>query len=82
MLAVFFFHCTRLFDTEGWHVKNPEQSDLLFVLTRGLVWPWVMELFFLISGIGTWYALQSRHAGAYLWERVKRYDDRRYDISV
>jgi hypothetical protein len=34
-LAVFLFHCTRFFDTEGWHLKNPEQSDLLFV--RG--WP-------------------------------------------
>lgn len=72
MLAVYLFHCTRLFDTEEWHVKNAEQSDLLFVLMRGLIWPWVMELFFLISGVGTWYALQSRHAGAYLWERVKR----------
>jgi hypothetical protein len=30
MLAV-FFHCTRFFDTEGWHVKNAEQSDLLFI---------------------------------------------------
>jgi glucan biosynthesis protein C len=72
MLAVYLFHCTRLFDTEGWHAKNAEQSDLLFVLMRGLVWPWVMELFFLISGLGSWYALQSRRAGAYLWERVKR----------
>jgi peptidoglycan/LPS O-acetylase OafA/YrhL len=72
MLAVFVFHCTRLFDTEGWHLKNPQQSELLWVLTRGLVWPWIMELFFLISGVGTWYALKSRRAGAYLWERVKR----------
>ena len=53
MLAVFLFHCTRLFDTESWHLKNSEQSDLLFVLMRGLVWPWVMELFSLISGMGT-----------------------------
>jgi glucan biosynthesis protein C len=71
-LAVFLFHCTRFFDTEGWHLKNPEQSDLLFVLTRGLIWPWAMELFFLLSGVGTWYMLKSRRAGAYLWGRVKR----------
>jgi hypothetical protein len=31
-----------------------------------------MELFFLLSGVGTWYALKSRRAGEYLWERVKR----------
>jgi len=72
MLAVFFFHCTRFFDPEGWHLKNTEQSELLFVSMRGLIWTWVMELFFLLSGVGTWYALRSRRAGAYVWERVKR----------
>jgi glucan biosynthesis protein C len=72
MLAMFLFHCTRFFDTQGWHLKNAEQSYPLFVLVRGLIWPWVMELFFLISGVGTWYALKSRRAGAYLWERVRR----------
>ncbi len=72
MLAVFLFHCTRFFDPEGWHLKNTEQSELLFVLMRGLIWTWVMELFFLLSGVGTWYALRSRRAGAYIWERVKR----------
>ena len=55
MLAVFIFHCTRFFDTEGWHVKNSRQSDILFVLVRGLFWPWMMELFFLLSGAGSWY---------------------------
>jgi glucan biosynthesis protein C len=72
MLAVFLFHCTRFFDTVQWHLKNPEQSDLLFALTGGLIWPWAMELFFLLSGVGAWYALKSRPAGVYLWERAKR----------
>ena len=72
MLTVFLFHCTRFFDPEGWHLKNPEQSELLFVSMRGLIWAWVMELFFLLSGVGTWYSLGSRRAGAYIWERVKR----------
>jgi len=72
MLAVFLYHCTRFFDPEGWHLKNTEQSELLFVSMRGLIWAWVMELFFLLSGVGTWYALRSRRAGAYIWERVKR----------
>ena len=72
MLAVFVFHCTRFFDTEGWHVKNAQQSEVLFILVRGLFWPWMMELFFLLSGAGSWYALQSRTAASYLFERVKR----------
>ena len=72
MLAVFLFHCTRFFDPEGWHLKNPEQSELLFVSMRGLIWTWSMEFFFLLSGVGTWYSLMSRRARAYIWERVKR----------
>jgi glucan biosynthesis protein C len=81
-LAVFLFHCTRLFDTEGWHLKNPEQSALLFLLTGGLIYPWVMELFFLIAGVGTWYALQSRRAGMYLWQRFKRLLIPLYTVGV
>jgi hypothetical protein len=72
MFAVFIFHCTRFFDTEGWHLKNSEQSYTLFVLVRGFIWPWVMELFFLLSGAGSWYALKSRTTTEYLFERVKR----------
>ena len=72
MLAVFVFHCTRFFGTEGWHLKNPDQSMVVFVLARGLIWPWVMELFFVVSGVAAWYALKSRSGGQYLWERVKR----------
>ena len=72
VLAVFLYHCTRFFDPEGWHLKNSEKSFFVFVSMRGLIWTWVMELFFLLSGVGTWYALRSRRAGAYVWERVKR----------
>ncbi|CAB1058065.1 hypothetical protein D1BOALGB6SA_2821 [Olavius sp. associated proteobacterium Delta 1] len=72
ILAVFLYHCSRFFDPEGWHLKNTAQSELLFVLMRGLIWTWVMELFFLLSGVSTWYALRSKRAGAYIWERIKR----------
>jgi peptidoglycan/LPS O-acetylase OafA/YrhL len=72
ILAVFIFHCTRFFGAESWHLKNPEQSMVVFVLTRGLIWPWLMELFFLLSGAGAWYALKTRKGGQYLWVRVKR----------
>jgi glucan biosynthesis protein C len=72
MLAVFVFHCTRFFDTQSWHLKNAEQSFVLFVLARGLMWPWLMELFFLLSGVGAWYALRSRSAGTFIADRAKR----------
>ena len=66
MLVVFIYHCTRFFDIEGWHLKNAEQSLAVFVLASGLIWPWVMELFFLLSGVGAWYALKSRTGGQFL----------------
>jgi peptidoglycan/LPS O-acetylase OafA/YrhL len=72
ILSIFIFHSTRFFDTEGWHLVNAEGSYFLFVLMRGLIWTWVMELFFLLSGVGTWYSLKSRTGGQYLVERVKR----------
>jgi hypothetical protein len=37
-----------------------------------LIWVWVMELFFLLSGFGTWYALKSKTSYQYLIERGKR----------
>jgi len=71
-VAVFLFHCTRIFDTEGWHLKNDNQSEFLFVLMRCLMGPWLMELFFVIAGVGAWHSLASRRPGAYLWERASR----------
>jgi hypothetical protein len=71
-LAIFLFHCSRFFDTQGWELKNVEQNQIVDVLRLGLVWTWVMELFFLLSGVGSWYALKSRTAGQYLLERVVR----------
>lgn len=59
-LAIFFFHCSRFFDTEGWNLKNEKQSLIVDVLRGGFIWSWIMELFFLLSGVGSWYALKSR----------------------
>jgi surface polysaccharide O-acyltransferase-like enzyme len=72
MLAVFIYHCTRFFDTEGWHLKNADQSFVLFILMRGFMWPWLMELFFLLSGVGAWYLLRTRSAGGFVVDRAKR----------
>jgi peptidoglycan/LPS O-acetylase OafA/YrhL len=72
MLAVFVYHCTRFFDTEGWHLKNTEQSFVLFILMRGFMWPWLMEIFFLLSGVGAWYILRRLSAGAFVVDRAKR----------
>jgi hypothetical protein len=71
MLAVFFFHCARFFGGGTWHLNNAEES-LVAGLFIGWLDMWFMPLFFLLSGVGSWYALQSRSNGQYLLERVKR----------
>ncbi len=71
MLAIFFFHCARFFDTTPWHIKNPEHSFgmLLFI---GIIDAWSMPIFFLLSGVATWYSLESKNGRQYLIERVLR----------
>ena len=71
MLAVFFFHCARFFGGGTWHLNNSQESfvALLFI---GWLDMWFMPLFFLLSGVGSWYALGSRSNGQYFLERVKR----------
>ena len=70
-LTIFFFHCARFFDIEGWHVKN-NQLDHSLSLFVAVVCQWVMPLFFFLSGISSYYSLKSRHIGAYLGNRFRR----------
>jgi len=72
MVMVFFFHCARFFGGGGWHLKNPGEESLIATLFIGMLDLWIMPLFFLLSGMSSWYALKSRAGGQYLLERVKR----------
>jgi glucan biosynthesis protein C len=81
MLAVFLFHCARFFGGGRWHLNNPEES-LVANLFIGLLDLWIMPLFFLLSGAGSWYALKSRTGGQYLLERVKRILIPLYGVGV
>jgi len=74
MLCVFLFHCTRFFDDEYWHLKalTSQQSEILPIIRGLLLWVWLMEIFFLVSGFATSYALKRRSGGQYLVDRVKR----------
>lgn len=68
---LFFFHTARIFDTDDFYVKN-EQMTEGFTIFVELIYLWHMPLFFLLSGVGTWYALRSRGPGGYALERLKR----------
>ncbi len=56
---LFIFHCMRFFDIHPWHIKNGESS---IIITRFVefVHGWRMPLIFLISGVGTFFAIQSK----------------------
>jgi hypothetical protein len=71
MGVVFLFHCARYFDTQGWHVKNPQSDEALtfFVLFLS---QWMMPLFFILSGISTYYMLSYRKTGAFIKSRFTR----------
>ena len=71
MLGIFFYHSNRFFDEFGWHLKNADQSIVSTMFT-GLLDMWLMPLFFLLSGVGSWYALKFRSGGQYLFDRIKR----------
>lgn len=71
MLCVFSFHCARFFNHEDWHVKNNQLSEgmTLFV---SIVAQWIMPLFFMLSGISSYYSLNSRKSGRYIVNRLRR----------
>jgi hypothetical protein len=71
MGVVFLFHCARYFDTQGWHVKNPQSDDTItfFVLFLS---QWIMPLFFILSGISIYYMLNYRKTGAFIKSRFTR----------
>jgi len=71
MLIIFFFHNARFFDFMDWHLKNAERS-MGFMAFVGFLSQWLMPIFFLLSGAGSWFALEFRDSGQYLRDRVKR----------
>ena len=71
MVTIFLFHCARFFNHEDWHVKNNQLSDGL-TLFVSIVAQWIMPLFFVLSGMSSYYSLKSRNGGRYIGNRVQR----------
>ncbi|NCD69116.1 acyltransferase family protein [Mucilaginibacter agri] len=71
ILIVFLFHGGRFFDSDDWHIKNatvsPVADFVLFLLKQ-----WMMPLFFFVSGISTFYALEFKSSQRFLKDRVIR----------
>ncbi len=71
IISVFFFHVGMIFRPEQWHVN----SDKTFEFLDPIMWwlhLWRMPLLFLVSGVGTYYAIGHRTSWQYLKERFTR----------
>ena len=70
-MLLIFYHVGMFFVPWGWHIKNN-------IIVEDLRWPmlfvnqWRLASLFLISGMGTRFALSSRTQKQYIFERVKR----------
>jgi glucans biosynthesis protein C len=70
-LGVFFFHAINVFGPAKFEINNPQRSDLIMAI-QGFFFPWGMPLFFLVAGVGSWFALRRRTAGQFTRERTLR----------
>lgn len=71
VLLLFDFHTARIFDEGGFYIKT-ETPSMLFEVFVLFVNNWHMPIFFLVSGVGTYYALGRRSGREYAIERMKR----------
>lgn len=71
MFTIFLYHCARFFDLRFWHAKNSQLylEMSVFVSFLGL---WIIPLFFVLSGLSSYYSLGHRTGGQYIRARVRR----------
>ena len=66
-----FYHVGMFFVPWGWHIKNN-------IIYEWPMWPmrflnqWRLPILFVISGMGTYYALNKRNGWQFAGERIKR----------
>jgi glucan biosynthesis protein C len=71
MLLLFLYHSSRPFDSfENWHIKNNQLSDAFTFIVIGAVW--LMPLFFVLAGAGSFFSLRSRGPWPFLRARFLR----------
>ena len=72
MVGIFFFHNARFFDVfTDWHVKNATTGigpTIIVAFLDG----WIMPFFFVLAGVGSYFALRFRNSGQFAGERTMR----------
>ncbi len=69
--GVFFYHCSRFFNSSDWNIKNSETSALIDIITN-IFDLWGMQLIFVISGASIFFALRPGRALRFLRDRFMR----------
>jgi glucan biosynthesis protein C len=70
-LGVFLFHASNVFNTANFEIKNAVGSEAITIV-QAFFFPWGMPLFFLVAGVGSWFALRRRSASQFTHERTLR----------
>jgi glucan biosynthesis protein C len=65
ILSIFVYHCSRLFDTDDWSIKNPGTYPALDIWDK-FATAWGMPLILLISGASVFLALDKIRLGKYI----------------
>ena len=72
LAGVFVVHVCEVFNpADEWHITNAVRAPWAGALAA-LMAPWIMPLFFVLSGAATWYSLRTRGSGVFIRERVNR----------
>ncbi len=69
--GVFFYHCSRFFNSTDWHIKNSTVSPIVDIFTN-IFDLWGMPLIFAISGASIFFALKPQGVIRFLRERATR----------
>lgn len=75
VIAIFLlipFHTGRIFDDDGFYIKNAVISPVVEEGVHFFFGQWRLALLFVVSGVGTYFALGFRPVGQYLRERTVR----------
>lgn len=71
ILAVFFFHCAKIFDYHTTDVYNTVRSPVLSAFWE-FNFLWLMPLFFSLSGAAVFFSLKPRRAWPFVKARITR----------
>ncbi|MBT2686020.1 acyltransferase [Bacillus sp. ISL-37] len=71
-LVVFLYHSSMFFNSFDWHIKNNTINYTYIELFSLLVGNWIMPIFFVLSGMATYYALKKRNSKTFIIERLLR----------